>query len=196
MQVNKAVFLDKDGTIIKDVPYNVDPLKIKPERGVLEGLRLLVEHGYDLFIVTNQSGIAKGYFDMEDIFNVRDFLQDLLRAHGLPPFKAFYFCPHHPDGLIARFSLVCNCRKPAPGLLQAAEADYGVCLKQSWMVGDILNDIEAGNRAGCKSILINNGNETLWEGGAFRNPTFIVADFLEAASTIVSYDARHISLES
>lgn len=196
MQVNKAVFLDKDGTIIKDVPYNVDLLKIKPEKGVLEGLRLLVEHGYDLFIVTNQSGIAKGYFDMEDIFNVRDFLQDLLSRHGLPPFKAFYFCPHHPDGLIARFSLVCNCRKPAPGLLEAAAADYGVCLKQSWMVGDILNDVEAGNRAGCKSILINNGNETLWEGGAFRNPNFIVADFLEAASTIVSYDSHHISVES
>lgn len=194
MQVNKAVFLDKDGTIITNVPYNVDPLKIKPEKGVLEGLRLLADHGYHLFIVTNQSGIAKGYFDMEDIFNVRDFLQDLLRTYGLPPFKAFYFCPHHPDGLIARFSRTCNCRKPAPGLLEVAAAEHGVCLKQSWMVGDILNDVEAGNRAGCKSILINNGNETIWENGSYRTPNFIVSNFLEAASTIVSYDARHISL--
>jgi len=186
MPVNKAIFLDKDGTLIPNIPYNVNPDKIQLESGVVEGLKLLVNQGFDLYVVTNQSGIAKGYFSEEDIFLIRDTLQHLLRVNGLPTFKAFYFCPHHPNGIVSRLSCTCNCRKPMPGLLETAAYDHQVSLKHSWMIGDILNDVEAGNRAGCRSVLINNGNETLWEDGSYRKPFYIASGFLDAAKSIVS----------
>ncbi|GAA4792922.1 HAD-IIIA family hydrolase [Olivibacter ginsenosidimutans] len=187
MQVKKAIFLDKDGTLIPNIPYNVDPDKIHLESGVVEGLKLLVQQGFDLYVVTNQSGIAKGYFSEDDIFVVRDALKQLFEINGLPPFKAFYFCPHHPNGIVSRLACTCNCRKPMPGLLQMAAFDHQLSLTHSWMIGDILNDIEAGNRAGCKSVLINNGNETLWESGPYRTPYSIASDFLNAAESIVSH---------
>lgn len=187
MQVNKAIFLDKDGTLIPDIPYNINPDKIRLEEGVVEGLKLLVNQGFDLYVVSNQSGIAKGYFSEDEVFTMRETLQHLLIANKLPALKGFYFCPHHPDGIVGRFAYNCNCRKPKPGLLQTAASNHDISLKHSWMIGDILHDIEAGNRAGCKSILINNGNETEWEDGIYRKPFFVATDFLEAAKHIVSH---------
>jgi len=196
MSVNKAIFLDKDGTLIPNIPYNVNPDRIELEKGVLAGLNLFVEEGFQLYVVTNQSGIAKGYFTEKELRVVWNTLQGILRAHGLPAFRAFYFCPHHPEGAIASYACPCTCRKPMPGLLQQAAADHQISLKNSWMIGDILNDVEAGNRAGCRSVLINNGNETLWEDGAFRRPDFIASDFLEAAKWIISQEQRISSSRS
>ncbi|WP_134090520.1 HAD-IIIA family hydrolase [Olivibacter sp. XZL3] len=184
----KAIFLDKDGTLIPDIPYNVDTSKITLEKGVVEGLHLLAEQDFRFIIVTNQSGIAKGLFTEDAIFEVKAALAQLFAKEGLPLFEGFYFCPHHPEGVVPRFSYSCTCRKPLPGLLEQAADDHHISLSRSWMFGDILNDVEAGNRAGCKSILINNGNETEWiDDGLYRRPFFVASDFLEAANKVVAY---------
>ena len=180
-----AVFLDKDGTLIPDVPYNVDPARITLVDGALPTLRRLVDAGYRLIVITNQSGVARGYFDEAALPAVEQRLRELLAAGGLA-LDGFYYCPHHPDGVVPEYAIACGCRKPAPGLLQHAAREQGVDLAQSWFVGDILNDVEAGNRAGCRTILIDNGNETEWVQSTHRTPTAVVNEFSEIAEVILA----------
>ena len=85
-----------------------------------------------------------------------------------------YYCPHYPDGKIQKYKIECDCRKPKPGLILQAAREHDIDLSNSWMIGDILNDVEAGNRAGCKTILLDNGNETEWIWNEIRTPAFIV----------------------
>src|SRR4051812_44705234 len=165
--MRKAVFLDKDGTLIPDIPYNVDPSRIILEGGALEGLKLLGDAGFALLLVSNQPGVAHGYFRERDLLAVGERIGDLLGAAGVR-LEGFYYCPHHPEGSVPEYSRVCDCRKPKIGLLLKAERDYGLDLSRSWMVGDILNDVEAGNRAGCGTVLIDNGHETEWHWSAAR----------------------------
>ena len=176
-----AVFFDKDGTLIDDVPYNVDPAAIVLTPGAREGAQALHEAGYALVVVTNQSGVARGLFEEGALGAVETRLADLLGV----PLAGFYACPHHPAGTVARYATDCTCRKPMPGLIERAARDLGIDLGQSWMVGDILNDVEAGRRAGCCTILIDNGNETEWIDGPLRRPHHRVADIGEAALTIL-----------
>jgi D-glycero-D-manno-heptose 1,7-bisphosphate phosphatase len=179
----KAVFLDKDGTLIHDVPYNVDPAKITLASGAMEGLQRIQEMGYLLIVVTNQAGIAKGYFSEEALTGVQLKISELLSAAKVR-LDGFYYCPHHPEGSVAPYSRACACRKPMPGLLWQAAKDFHVDLSRSWMIGDILNDVEAGKRAGCRTILIDNGNETEWRLNQFRTPDYRLADLCEAAFRI------------
>lgn len=181
----KAVFLDKDGTIIPDIPYNVDTEKIALNEGAVEGLQLLQSHGYLLIIVSNQAGIARGYFTVEQLNNVEHAITSMCSKFGIY-IDGFYYCPHHPDGIVAEYNSDCDCRKPRPGLLLQAAKDLDIDLSSSWMIGDILNDVEAGNRAGCKTILLNNGNETEWVPGAARIPEYFAMDLAEAARYIVA----------
>ena len=183
----RAIFLDKDGTLVEDVPYNIDPARVVLCPGVVEGLQLLQRHGYALIVVSNQAGIARGYFGEEDLQALERHLVRLFRGHGIA-LHGFYWCPHSPDGRVARYATLCTCRKPMPGMLLRAAREHGVDCKQSWMVGDILNDVEAGRRAGCKTVLIDNGNETEWEWSALRSPDLLVKEFLHAARAIVDAD--------
>src|SRR5262249_17961086 len=153
-----------DGTLIEDVPYNVDPEKIRLAPGAVEGLASLHESGYPLVIVSNQSGVARGLFPESALLKVERALRRMLAEFGVP-LAGFYSCPHHPEGTVASHAIACRCRKPAPGLLRRAADELGIDLAQSWMVGDILDDIEAGRRAGCRTVLIDNGNETEWRRG-------------------------------
>ncbi len=182
--MTSALFLDKDGTLIPDVPYNVDPAQITLVDGALPTLRRLVDAGYRLIVITNQSGVARGYFDEAALTAVEQRLRDLLAADGLA-LDGFYYCPHHPDGVVTEYAIACDCRKPAPGLLQRAAREQGIDLNQSWFVGDILNDVEAGNRAGCHTILVDNGNETEWVQSPLRTPTAVVKEFWEIAETVL-----------
>lgn len=185
-----VVFLDKDGTLVQDVPYNIDPAKVVLEDGVARGMRLLSEAGYHFVVVTNQSGVARGYFPEEALQGVAEHLEQIIELAAGAKIDGFYYCPHHPDGVIEKYAVECCCRKPSPGLLHAAAAELGIPLAQSWMVGDILNDVEAGNRAGCRAILIDNGSETEWRTGPFRKPDFIAANLEEAAAIIINEDRR------
>jgi D-glycero-D-manno-heptose 1,7-bisphosphate phosphatase len=180
----KAIILDKDGTLIQDVPYNVDPAHIRLMPGAAAGLRRLARAGYKLFVVTNQSGVARGLFREEALLPVKDRLHQLLSKEGVC-LQGFYYCPHHPEGQAPRYAIACECRKPQPGLVLRAAREHALDLADSWTIGDILDDIEAGRRAGCKTILINNGHETEWVISPLREPDYVAGDLEKAADIIL-----------
>ncbi|MDQ1834693.1 D-glycero-alpha-D-manno-heptose-1,7-bisphosphate 7-phosphatase [Massilia scottii] len=183
----KAIFLDKDGTLVDDVPYNAEPRRITLCSGAGAALRLLARCDYRLFVISNQDGIAHGYFGEAAMDCVERRLADLLFREQLS-LDGFYYCPHHPDGKVQAYALHCTCRKPMPGMLLRAAREHGIDLRASWMVGDILHDVEAGNRAGCRTLLIDKGNETEWQLGPHRVPTRIATDLYGAAVMIVNDD--------
>ncbi len=175
--MNRAVFIDKDGTLIKNIPYNVKPELIEFEEDAFESLRKLQQVGYKVIVITNQPGIALGYFKEEELKKVEEKIKDLLAANKVH-LDGFYYCPHSKNEN-------CQCRKPKPGLILLAAKNHGIQLSRSWMIGDILNDVEAGNRSFCKSILIDNGNECEWEWNPYRKPDFIAKNLKAAAEIIL-----------
>jgi D,D-heptose 1,7-bisphosphate phosphatase len=182
----KAIFLDKDGTLVDDVPYNVEPRLITLCTGAGPALRLLARLDYRFFVVSNQDGVAHGRFGEADMRHVGDRIADLLFREHLT-LEAFYYCPHHPEGTVSTFAVNCQCRKPQPGMLLRAASEHDIDLRASWMIGDILHDVEAGNRAGCRTMLIDNGNETEWRLSPGRIPTRMAPDLYSAAVLIASH---------
>ncbi|GAA4323647.1 HAD-IIIA family hydrolase [Pigmentiphaga soli] len=178
-----AVFLDKDGTLLDDVPHNVDPARMRFAPGVPQGLALLAATGWPLIVITNQPGVALGLFEEADLARVRRRLARMFARAGAR-LAGFYHCPHLPDALRPGYALRCFCRKPEPGLLRRAACEQGLALERSWFIGDILNDVEAGRRAGCSTILVDNGNETEWVPGPLRTPHHTVQDFAQAAHIV------------
>jgi D,D-heptose 1,7-bisphosphate phosphatase len=181
----KAVFLDKDGTLIPDIPNNVDSNPVTLNEGVIEGLQLLQSYGYLLVLVSNQSGLAHGYVTEDQLDKVKNTIKGMCSKIGIY-LDGFYYCPHHPNGTVKCYAAECECRKPQPGLLLKAAGDMDIDLSSSWMIGDIVNDVEAGSRAGCKTILINNGNDTEWVSGAAMIPQYQARDLAEAARYILT----------
>jgi len=179
-----AVFLDKDGTLIEDIPYNVDPDLIRLTDGAVDALRLLHAAGFVLIVVSNQSGVARGYFEEAALEAIERRLRAILEPAGIP-LAGFYYCPHHPDGIVNAYAVECACRKPAAGLIQRAAHEHGVDLARSWMIGDILHDVEAGRRAGCRTILLDVGHETEWDLTPDRTPHLVAASLLEATHAVV-----------
>jgi histidinol-phosphate phosphatase family protein len=167
-----AVFVDKDGTLVVDVPYNVDPERIVLNRNAAEAVGAFLRKGYRVIVISNQPGAALGHFAEEKLKDVERRLRELL-----PGLDGFYYCAHHP-------AAGCGCRKPQPGLIERAAREHQVDLRGSWMIGDILDDIEAGRRAGCRTILLDVGHETEWRAGEQRVPHHVVADLGEAAAVI------------
>lgn len=181
------MFLDKDGTLIEDVPYNVRPEQIRLTPHAGEGLRMLQDAGYRLIVVSNQSGVARGYFKERDLQAVEARVRAALIDEGVH-LDGWYYCPHHPEGSVAKYAVNCGCRKPDPGLILRAASDHVIARRDSWVVGDILDDVEAGRRAGCRTVLIDNGNETVWKPGPFREPHYRVSHLLGAARAILAAD--------
>jgi len=184
----RAVFLDKDGTLVENIPFNVDPARIRLTPHAEEAVRRLADAGFVLAIVTNQPGVAQGLFDESALSPVAGEISSRLAALGVP-LSGFYYCPHDPLGIVERYRRVCDCRKPAQGLLSRAARELDLDLDASWLVGDILDDIEAGRRAGCRTVLVDNGNETKWRVDTSRLPHHIVDDLDQAARLIVELDA-------
>ncbi len=182
--LHPAIFLDKDGTLLENVPYNVNPSLMRFTPGAVEGLRLLGKAGYRLFVITNQSGVAKGLFPESALGDTRQHLEDMLGKEGLS-LDGFYYCPHHPEGRVKQYSKNCFCRKPNPGMLFQAAGEHDLNLSRSWFIGDTLNDIECGLRANCGTILLDNGDETEWKNGPMRQPNFTTTNLLEAARIIL-----------
>jgi D-glycero-D-manno-heptose 1,7-bisphosphate phosphatase len=143
---NRIVFLDRDGTLIRNVPYLHDPARVEVLPGVARGLSRLQEAGFRLVIVTNQQGIGLGYFTVEDLFEVNQALFRAFSPHGIKIAKV-YFCPHS-------FADDCRCRKPGTALLEKALQEYGASPQDCWMLGDNQTDVSAGEAAGCKALLI------------------------------------------
>ncbi len=170
--------------MIENVPYNVNPKLIRLTPGACEGLKIMQKNGFKIFIFSNQSGLARGYFMLPALNKAFKTIEKLLESSGVN-IDGFYFCPHLPQGLIKTYAKVCSCRKPKTGMLKKAREKFNLDLKNCWVVGDILNDIETGNRAGCRSILVDNGHETEWLTGKFRTPEYKASDLLDAANFII-----------
>jgi D-glycero-D-manno-heptose 1,7-bisphosphate phosphatase len=149
--VKRAVFLDRDGTIIREVGYasRVEDLELLP--GAAQALRRIGEAGYLRIVITNQSGVARGYFDAATVERLNEALRGMLAQHGADV-ESFAYCPHLPE-----IGGPCDCRKPAPGMLLGEAQRLGVDLSASWMVGDKAIDVEAGHRAGCRTALVRTG---------------------------------------
>jgi D-glycero-D-manno-heptose 1,7-bisphosphate phosphatase len=181
-ELHPAVFIDKDGTLVENVPYNVDPALLRFTPNAIEGLRLLASAGFRLVVITNQPGIAYHFFDRAALIRLQQALLELLATEGID-LDGFYACPHAPA---APRMAGCLCRKPAPGLLHQAARRRNLDLARSWMVGDMLDDVEAGRRAGCRSVLLDVGHETEWRLSPLRTPHHRAPDLLQAARHIVA----------
>jgi lipopolysaccharide heptosyltransferase II len=147
----RAIFLDRDGTLLDLVPYLHDPAQVRLVPGAAEALRAARQAGFALVVVTNQSGIARGLFREEDVTRVHARVQEALAPAGVA-IDRFYHCPHHPD-----FTGPCDCRKPEPGLYRRAAAELGLDLQRSFAIGDTVEDLQAAQRAGCRPILVRTG---------------------------------------
>ncbi len=173
-----AVFVDRDDTIIADVKYCNDPEKVQLLAGAAEGLRLLADGGYSVVIVTNQSGIGRGYFDKDHLRAVHSRMREELRACGAD-FDALYYCPHLPEDN-------CSCRKPQPGLILRAALELNLDLGSSYTIGNSEWDLEAGRRAGTRTVLVLNNDSGDLVSKDARMPADIVATNIEeAAQTIL-----------
>lgn len=153
--LKRAVFIDRDGTINveKEYLYRVDDFEFVP--GAPQALRLLNDAGFLVVVVTNQSGVARGYYTEEDVGILHRHIAAELAKTGARV-DAWYYCPHHPSGR-GSYSLPCRCRKPLPGMLLEAARHHNIDLAESVMIGDRLADMEAGIAAGCRTILVRTG---------------------------------------
>lgn len=152
-----AVFLDRDGVIVRDAEPLAEAARIEILPGVPAALRRLADSGRKLVVVTNQAIVARGILSEAALLDLESEIERRLRDAGAPPFDAFRYCPHHPNASLPAYRVVCDCRKPRPGLLLQAARDLGLDLASSHMIGDRLTDIEAGFRAGCRTILVRTG---------------------------------------
>ena len=152
----RAVFLDRDGTINIEKEYLYRPDEFEFVPGAPEGIALLNSAGFVVVVVTNQSGIARGYYGEDDVQRLHRHMDECLARAGARV-DAYYYCPHHPVSGEGTYRIDCSCRKPNPGMLLMAADDLGIDLNRSWMVGDKEADLEAGAAAGCRVCLVRTG---------------------------------------
>ncbi|TAG91971.1 MAG: HAD family hydrolase [Oscillatoriales cyanobacterium] len=152
----QAILCDRDGTLIQDSHFLSHPDQIEWVPGVLDALKFLKTKDISVLVVTNQSGVARGYFPVEAVEAVNDKMRrDAEAATGA--IAEFYYCPHHPQGQVIEYSYVCECRKPSPGLFLQAIADRSLDPTRCWAIGDRLRDLEPGLQLGMKAFLVKTG---------------------------------------
>ena len=181
-ETHAAVFMDRDGTINEEVSFlsRMEQLKLYPQTA--EAIRLINAAGMKAVVATNQSGIARGYFSEDFVRSVHERINELLALEGAR-IDGFYVCPHHPLHGQGVYKRDCDCRKPKPGLLLQAAREMNIDLARSYMVGDMLRDVETGKRAGARGILVCTG----YGVNIVRTdmPAFIAEDILEAVQWIL-----------
>jgi len=178
-----AVFLDRDGTIIREADYLRSPAQVRllPRAGA--AIRRLNEEGLAVVVTTNQSGIARGILTEEDLEDIHRTLHARLARHGAR-LDGVYYCPHHPEIGRKGYKLRCRCRKPAPGMLQRAAQELDLDLSASYAVGDSPRDVQAGRRAGCRTVLVRTGYGKATDTLALE-PDFIAEDLTQAVDWIL-----------
>lgn len=179
---NRAVFLDRDGTINEEVGYLSRLEDLKIYENAAEAIRLLKERGFLAIVITNQSGVARGFFPEEFIITVHNKINEYLKARGTM-LDALYYCPHHPRHGNESYRKECSCRKPQPGLLIEAARDFDIDLKRSYVVGDMLRDMDIARRVGAKAVMVKTGYGK--NIVVTSKPDYIAEDLLEAAKWIV-----------
>ncbi len=184
----RAVFMDRDGTISEEIGYVNHPSRYRVFPYAAEAVRLLNENGWLAVLVTNQAGVARGYFTENLIGSVHDVLKDGL-ARGDAKLDAIYYCAHHPSVGEPPYRFDCDCRKPKPGLILRAAADLDIELASSWMIGDRYSDIELAHNAGVHSAFVLSGygrGEWEYQREAWkRQPDLVAEDLLEAVKKII-----------
>jgi D-glycero-D-manno-heptose 1,7-bisphosphate phosphatase len=174
--MRRAVFLDRDGTINREVGVLSDPDEVELLPGAAEAIARLNEDGWLVIVVSNQSGVGRGYFTEEAVEKVHQRLQMILSDEGAR-FDAIYYCPYHPD-------TGCDCRKPALGLLRQAVADFDIDVCRSFVIGDKVSDVEMGHRAGCRTALVLTGYGEEAQSKANR-ADFIAPDLYAAVDWVL-----------
>ncbi len=166
---NKAIFLDRDDTLIEDPGYINEPDQVKLLEGVPEALKELKRLGFKLVVVTNQSAVARGIVTEKVLADIHERLKELLaEKHAF--LDEIYYCPYHPDGVVTKYRKESNYRKPNPGMLLEAADDMNIDLNESWCVGNKLSDVEAGVRAGCKTVLLDGPSHQKEAGPPVSSP--------------------------
>lgn len=190
--MNRAVFLDRDGTVTEEVGYltDVSALRLIPDAGA--AIRKLNQAGLKVVLVTNQSGVARGYFPESLVHEAHERLTLMLRQEGAR-LDGIYYCPHHPKAGNSPYTKACDCRKPATGLLDRASRDLHIDLALSYMVGDKWSDVELARQAGAKAVLVQTGFASDDPGnvrpGHVDDPDFTARDLAEAADWILGQKA-------
>lgn len=187
-----AVFLDRDGTLVEEMEFLVDPDKLRLFPGAAAAVRRLNDAGLPVVIVTNQSMIARGLASEQQLALIHERLTTMLKAAGAH-LDGIYYCPHHPDVGEPPYRGPCDCRKPLPGLLYQAAGDLGLDLAQSAMIGDTLRDLEAGAAAGCRTlILVRTGHgaaeEAMTRAAKLGSPALVCDDLVAAVDRILSQE--------
>jgi D-glycero-D-manno-heptose 1,7-bisphosphate phosphatase len=186
-----AAFLDRDGTIIREADYLRSAKRLRLLEGAADAVRALGEAGFAVVVVTNQSGVARGLLTEQDLQSIHEELRRRLARQGAR-LDAIYYCPHHPTGQVAEYRKVCRCRKPGPGLLERAASELGLDLARSFAIGDSERDVEAGRRAGCRTVLVRTGYgavvEARWSKGA--SPDHVADDLAAAAAWVLKQTDR------
>jgi len=180
---NRAVFIDRDGTLIEHYDYLTEPGQVKLLSTAGSALRLLRDRGFTLVIVSNQSAIARGMLTEKKLEEIHSYLKSLLNEQGAY-LDRIYYCPYHPEAVVGKYRRESDMRKPQPGMFYEAAKDLDIDLKQSWMVGDDDRDIAAGRAAGCRTILVEQRGSSLVQRGS-EKPEFKVMNLQEAANIIV-----------
>ncbi|MGQ0734113.1 MAG: D-glycero-alpha-D-manno-heptose-1,7-bisphosphate 7-phosphatase [Acidobacteriota bacterium] len=190
-QTTPAVFIDRDGTILDELGYLTPASTVHVYPYSVDAIRLLVRGGFTVVVITNQGGIGLGLYDHAFVDRTHASLEARFAAGG-GTIGGWYYCPHHPEAIVAEFKQVCDCRKPAPGLVRTAARDLGLDLHASWVVGDQWRDIEVAHRTGARSVLVRTGYgrslELNWPDKVA--PPTIVADNLIAATAQILATGR------
>ena len=186
--MRRAVFLDRDGTIIRDVHYCCRPQDLSFLPTVQEGLRRLYGSEFKIIIITNQSGVARGYFPIELLHEVHSFLIETLRRDDAN-IDAVYFCPHYPGGKVPEYSRECDCRKPGTGLIDQARASFDIDMSGSYLVGDHTTDLELAHRCNLEGIMVRTGYgmgeiSYILQQISIK-PCYIAEDLLDAVKWII-----------
>lgn len=188
---NRAAFLDRDGVIIQEPPHYAHKLsQLKLIYNSADAIRLLNENGFVVIIVSNQAGIAYGYYQEKHAVLLNLAMKEELAKEGAH-IDAIYYCPHHPEAKIERYRADCNCRKPKPGMLKKAEKEFNIDLKRSFMVGDKLSDIEAGKRAECRTVMVRTGHGAEVLGSSEIECDYVADDLSDAVGYLLRVSLRY-----
>jgi D-glycero-D-manno-heptose 1,7-bisphosphate phosphatase len=188
----RAIIMDRDGTVCEEVGYvnHVDRVRLLPRSAA--AIRAANEAGFQTVVVTNQAGVARGYFAESLVDEVHDRVRELLAEQGAR-LDGIYYCPHHPDVGPPAYRKECACRKPSPGMLERARDEMGIDLRTSYMIGDSVKDLGAGHRAGTTNVLVLTGygkGELTYQSHAWRvKPDHVAEDLHAAVEWILAREA-------
>jgi len=187
----RAILVDRDGTLITEKNFLSDIEQVEIVPGAPEALKIFKDLHFKVIVVSNQSGVARGYFSEEKVREINKYIQEVFRKYGVI-IDDFYFCPHHPQGTLPQYRKECNCRKPKPGLALKAARQHNLDLKKSVVIGDKISDIQFGKNIGAKTILVKTGYgeetlRTLANSPSLPTPDYVATNILDAAHFIQNY---------